>query len=256
MNGLFVGANRIRLKSTPSTNSYASELLKNQPPMEGTMIWTEEQTHGRGQRGNFWTSAPGKNLTFSLILYPSFLNAAQFFSLSKAVALGIRDFLTEKTVQPVKVKWPNDLYIGTKKVGGILVESGFRNNSMGHAVVGIGLNINQLDFGPELPNASSLAQITGQRFDCAALLDRLCTFLNARYLRLKADPFGMDEEYLHALLGFRQWHHYRKGEEGLIAQVTGVEPDGRLGLLTLSGDHLKADFKSIEFIPGPPAILR
>lgn len=253
MTASFVGTNRIHLESVSSTNTYANDLLRSQPPMEGTLVWVDEQTEGRGQRGNLWSTEAGKNLTFSIILYPTFLNVARYFSLSKAVSLALMDFFASKTNQEVVIKWPNDIYIGQKKVAGILVENAFRSNWIRHSIIGIGINLNQLDFGPNLPFAGSLSQFTGVEYDRETVLDEICANLNARYLRLKVSAESMDEAYLNGLLGYRSWRYFRWENEQITAQIVGVEADGRLNLRTLEGQTLKVGFKELEFILEPPA---
>ena len=124
MKTLFIGQNTIYLKSVDSTNSYASELLRQNNVPEGTLIYTFEQTKGRGQRGNSWESEPNKNIALSLVLHPSFLSADKQYLLSKITSLAVADLLAEMLESSakenkVKIKWPNDIYISEKKIGGI-----------------------------------------------------------------------------------------------------------------------------------------
>ncbi|HTX88402.1 MAG TPA: biotin--[acetyl-CoA-carboxylase] ligase, partial [Bacteroidales bacterium] len=112
----------IKLKTLTSTNDYAEQLLAKGEVEEGTVIWAEEQTAGKGQGANTWESEPGKNLTFSLILHPHFIHPSLQFMISKAVSLGVLEYA--KTVLPgisCGLKWPNDICAGEKKLGGILI---------------------------------------------------------------------------------------------------------------------------------------
>jgi len=122
--GLFVGQNLTVLKETGSTNNYLKDLLSNSKPVnEGTVIMAESQTAGRGQQQNRWHSEPFKNLTFSLLLQPKFLSLQQQFELTRAVSLGVITALQQATGANIQVKWPNDIYYGDKKLGGILIEN-------------------------------------------------------------------------------------------------------------------------------------
>src|ERR1035437_922779 len=112
----------IKPMSVDSTNNYASKLLNNHKVEEGTVIWAEEQTRGKGQEENQWESEKGKNLTFSLGLFPRFLKIEELFYLSKSISLGVAGFLG-KYIDRVSIKWPNDIYAGDRKITGILIEN-------------------------------------------------------------------------------------------------------------------------------------
>src|ERR1700749_523966 len=190
MKTLFIGQNSIHLKSVDSTNSYASELLRQVKLSEGSVIYTFEQEKGRGQRGNSWESEPNKNVALSLVLYPGFLNADQQFLLIKITSLAVADLMAEmlETLgkpQQINIKWPNDIYVNTRKIAGILIENTLRESTIHSSVVGIGININQLVF-TSAANAVSLAQIIDKEFELMPLIERLCEFMEARYLQLRA----------------------------------------------------------------------
>ena len=130
-------------------------ILKNKNEIEGLVVFSENQTDGKGQRGNSWITERGKNLTFSLFLKPSILISTQFV-LSKIVSLSIVDFLMEMGVKDVKIKWPNDIYCGDKKIAGILIENTISEGKINNCIVGIGLNVNQVNFDSSIQNATSL----------------------------------------------------------------------------------------------------
>ena len=132
--------NIIKKNQISSTNTVAIELLKKEELPEGTIIWADEQTKGRGQRGNSWESEPGTNLTISIILFPHFLKAEDQFLLSKVTSLAITDYLANRFNQ-VTIKWPNDIYVANDKIAGILIENSIIGSSFEYAVIGIGLNI-------------------------------------------------------------------------------------------------------------------
>jgi len=181
---LFIGQIIQYLPSCQSTNDEASALIAQSNPNEGFLIVTDNQMAGRGQRGNQWEAKSGQNLTFSLILKPSFLNATEQFWLNMAISLGIYDTLLPLVGDRLRIKWPNDIYVDTQKLGGILIENTLHGYSIAWSVVGIGLNINQTEF--TYPTATSLQQQAPlpDAYDLPGLLSRLCETLEKRYLQL------------------------------------------------------------------------
>jgi len=148
-----------------STNTYALKLLSQIRPKAGTLISADYQTTGRGQMGRDWHSAPGLNLCLSCILYPE-TNAQNQFAISMAVALAVRDTVADFINQErVKIKWPNDIYVGDKKIAGILIQTSIHGNVIIYCVAGIGLNVNETDFPAELPNPTSLKLETTETLD-------------------------------------------------------------------------------------------
>ena len=131
-----------KIEDVTSTNDYLSQLCKNNETKEFYTVWAERQTAGRGQRGNSWESEPGKNLTFSIVLYPTVLKARQQFYLSMLVSTAVVYALNNYT-KGFSVKWPNDIYWNDKKIAGILIENELEGNYVMQSIVGIGLNVNQ-----------------------------------------------------------------------------------------------------------------
>ncbi|MDR2893987.1 MAG: biotin--[acetyl-CoA-carboxylase] ligase [Alistipes sp.] len=218
----------------------------------GDVITAESQTAGRGQRGRTWSAAPGENLTFSVVLETSFLPAAAQFLLLQTVALSIVDTLAGYGLD-ARIKWPNDIYIADRKICGVLIDhtlgTGGAAGMLSRSGVGIGLNVNQIVFAPELPNPTSMALETGRRLDRTELLTRLHTRLMQRVRILKtAVPTTLQAEY-HSLL-------YRRGipagfslPDGtrLTGTILGTDPDGAL-LLATAGTTKKFLFREISFI--------
>ena len=167
----------IRLKEATSTNSVLHDWLANEPLPEGSVVVAEDQTAGRGQVGNHWEAEPGQNLTFSLVIYPTCLQAKEQFLISQIAALSVKQTL-EAYVQPIRVKWPNDVYWQDRKICGMLIENDLLGCTIATSILGIGININQAQFVSDAPNPVSLHQITGQRFYKEELLAR---FLSVFY---------------------------------------------------------------------------
>lgn len=162
ISGLIIGQNTIYLDKVASTNDYLRELLSNFKPLaEGTAILAEEQFQGKGQRGSSWVSERGKNLTTSILLKPHFLPLAQQFALSATIAIATVNWLKRKTEQAVTVKWPNDIYVNSKKITGILIENKLKGSKIEASIIGIGININQINFDTAT-TITSLASLTGR----------------------------------------------------------------------------------------------
>lgn len=225
-----IGKVLLEFDTLPSTNTYALALLAEGGIEEGTVVSAKYQTRGVGQAGASWESEAGQNLLLSIILYPTFLEASAHFLLNQAVALAVSDLLSAHSRRPVAVKWPNDVYLGQGKAAGILLQTSLRGSYFQHAVVGIGINVNQRVFSAHLPNPVSLALCEGKTFDLASLRQELCFLLEARYRQLRegqAERIQNDYQQrlyrLHTRSGFARPDGQRF--EGVIA---GVAADGRL----------------------------
>lgn len=252
MKTLFVGQNAIHLTAVGSTNSYASDLMRQIRVNDGTIVYTFEQTNGRGQRGNTWLSEPNKNIALSLILHPTFLHADEQFWLTKVVSLAVADLMAEtlqKHADPeVKIKWPNDIYINGKKTAGILIENNLRDERIQSAVIGIGLNVNQTDFDYSI-NATSMKALSNEEFELVAIIERLCEFLEARYLQLKTGKRELlDTHYLHCLYRLGEWKNYKVNEELLEGKIGGVSKGGKLMVEDRLGGVREFDLKEIVFV--------
>jgi BirA family biotin operon repressor/biotin-[acetyl-CoA-carboxylase] ligase len=251
MKTLFIGQNSIHLNAVDSTNSYASELLRQIKPAEGTIFYSFEQQKGRGQRGNSWESEPNKNLALSLVLYPTFLNADMQFLLTKITSLAVADLMAEvletsdKTEQ-VSIKWPNDIYVNDKKIAGILIENVLRENSIQSSIIGIGININQTIFS-SIVNATSLILHTGKIVDLIQLIERLCEFTEARYLQLKANKLkNIDSTYLERLYKINEWTSFISNSQIFEGKITGVSAIGRLQVELRTNELKEFDLKEIN----------
>lgn len=235
---LFLGKQRFDFPVLESTNATAIELLSKSKPTEGTLLVTPHQTAGKGQIGSSWQSEAGKNLTFSLILYPVFLPVRAQFDLSIAVSMALHDALTELLpAARCRVKWPNDLFLENKKVAGVLIQNSLLGSTIQYAVVGIGLNVNQQHFGDELPHAGSLASVAGKAFSTEAVLEELLLRLEQRYLQLRAGKSAaLRNTYSQYLFGINELRSfYLPGEGPLEGRIRGVDPSGKLLVETEQG---------------------
>ena len=236
----------IRLDSVPSTNRYC-EALDLQQVDDFTCYWALEQTAGIGQRGNSWVSAAGENLTFSLVLHPTFLPAAEQFRLTQALSLAATDWMEGLAVTGAVVKWPNDIYCDGGKVCGMLVSNRLAGDVIGTAICGIGVNVNQLTFPQWVPHPTSLALLTGRRYTLEPLLQRLLQSIATRYDELRSGK-ELETEYLSRLMNMGRPARYRHDGHELTATITGVDRHGRLLLTTDDGVQLCCAMKEIELI--------
>jgi BirA family biotin operon repressor/biotin-[acetyl-CoA-carboxylase] ligase len=228
---LFTGQQLIWLPVCASTNTEAQALIVQNRASDGCTVITDFQTAGRGQRGNQWEAAPAENLMLSVVWHPTFMAAAQQFRLSQAVALGLHDWaIALLGPDPkVKLKWPNDLYYGDQKLGGVLIENSLSGTKIQHSIIGIGLNINQQTFA--VPTATSVGQLTGRAYARDALAARLLECLERRYLQLRAGQVGkLRQEYLQALYRYQETHLFSISGKTVSGQIVGVEDDGRLAV--------------------------
>ncbi len=252
MKTLFVGQNSIHVESVDSTNSYASEMLRQIELVEGSVIYSFEQLKGRGQRGNSWESEPNKNVALSMVLYPKFLLVGQQFLLTKIASLAVADLMAElledsTNTRKISIKWPNDIYVNDQKIAGILIENTLKESTIQSSVVGIGINVNQLKFTTK--NATSLAMIVNKEFELVKVLERLCEFFEARYLHLKSNKLGsIDDAYSERLYKLNEWANYLSGEVSFEGKVKGVSKTGKLQVEMRNADEREFDLKEISFL--------
>ena len=185
------------LEAADSTNS---ELRRHPEGLDNlSIVAAREQSAGRGQGSHSWHSTPGQNLTFS-ILYrydgPCALNATEAILITQVTTLALRDYLLERGVE-ARIKWPNDIWVGERKICGILIENTLEGTRIRESIVGIGLNLNETDWPGDLPNPVSLRELTGQTYVPEDELTALYKEIRRRFGQL-ASPDGrksLQEEF-------------------------------------------------------------
>jgi len=245
-NTMFLGKDLFYLPECHSTNDVAREKLKENKAGEGSIIITDRQTNGRGQRGNQWHSEAGLNLTFSFILRPEFLHPAEQFGLNIAVSLGIREAISGY-ISGVMIKWPNDIvHEGGGKLGGILIENSLRGQNIESSIVGIGLNINQLKF--PVPGASSIALLAGASVDKEAVLQAVIAKIEYFYLMLKSKgEKSLHDAYKSHLYRLGQLGQFHDGED-FIGTITGISDQGKLMIQKEDKELYEYAFKEVRFV--------
>ena len=224
----------------------ASVLLTKQEQLNGTVVYSDFQSSGKGQRGNSWESAKGKNILLSIILETEFVEASDFFNLTVITSLAIHDVLSEYLRDGFQIKWPNDLFFQDKKIGGILIENYIKQNVIEWCIVGVGLNINQVRFHEK--NAISLAQICSQSFDREELISVLLQKVERRYFQLRnGGENELKSEYSSKLYWKDELHVFQSEGTFFNGRITDVESNGKLRMEVENGERL-FDFKEVSFI--------
>ncbi|MFD3000190.1 biotin--[acetyl-CoA-carboxylase] ligase [Pontibacter toksunensis] len=243
---LFIGQQLYFLPVCESTNSEAQQLLIKNEATEGCTVITHQQTKGRGQRGNSWEAEPGKNVTLSVILSPSFLAARQQFYLNIAVSLAVFDLIREQGLHEAQIKWPNDLFYEGKKLGGILIENTINSYTLQHSIIGIGLNVNQLYF--DYTTATSMRNVTGDTLNVEKVTVRLLELLEKRYLELRNGKMSKQrQEYLQALFRYQEVHPFLVDDQQVQGQIVGVDENGCLAV-EIENKLRYFAFKEISYI--------
>lgn len=243
-----IGNTIVRLKLTDSTNNYANSQIREKELVEGTVFLAYEQTSGRGQLKNSWESSPGKNLLFSIVLFPGFLEIRRQFMLSKVVTLGIYKAI-HKYVDNLRIKWPNDIYSGNQKLGGILIENSIMSGLLKSSVVGIGLNVNQTVFLSNAPNPVSMRTLTNQHYDCEKILTEVLSGIDDYYTLLRNGEEGkIDLEFISVLYRLNKRHSFRAEKEVFEGEIIGVNEIGQLMIRKADEEILYFQFKEVEFL--------
>lgn len=237
----------IRLETAASTQTALMDHADKENLPEGSIFICKNQYAGKGQGTNKWESEEGKNLTFSLLLKPCFLPASRQFDLMQALSLAIKDFVEEYVGKNVRIKWPNDIYVGKDKICGCLLQYKVVGDTVDTAYCGIGININQEKFS-FAPNPTSLYLQTGKRYDLAELFKPLLRAVAQRYDDLRKGKIDkIKAEYLEYLLYKDVPAEYIYKGRPIKATIKDVDPYGHLLLQPENGDMLKVELKELVF---------
>jgi BirA family transcriptional regulator, biotin operon repressor / biotin---[acetyl-CoA-carboxylase] ligase len=245
-NDSILGTTKLRLPTVDSTNNYAANLLKEQLLGHGTVILADEQTNGRGQRGSVWQSEPGKNLQFSLVIFPDQLAIADQRYLNSFVSLSLVEFL-KKLGLAAKIKWPNDILVNSKKIAGVLIENQLKSDGIQSSIIGIGFNINQLNF--DNLNATSLAVEMNCDFRLNEVLDSLLHQMNSTYELMKSNRFSdLETAYYQNLWGYRELKKFQDDQGFFEGIIQGISPEGLLMINVENESQRTYDIKELTFL--------
>ena len=233
----------IKLDAIDSTNDYLRKLILEKKPTTPTIVMSQYQKKGKGQRGQVWTSQAGKNLMFSLHMPNFTLPIKEVFSINKIVSVCLLHWLSSFQIPNICVKWPNDILSGDSKLAGILIESSVHQSTVSSFIIGVGLNVNQVEF-QNLPNATSMQLLTGKSYDIDALLFYLTTSL----IECLTPPIkNCNDDYHKSLYGLGQSRLFLKDNKTFEGIIQSVNSEGKLVLETTSGTQ-KFDVKELQFV--------
>ena len=244
----FFTDNYIKLDSATSTNNFAYNLLKSGKIKEGTVVTALYQSKGQGQMGLKWESEHGKNILMSIVLSPDILLKNQFH-LNICISLALHDFAKKYFKKEPKIKWPNDLLVDRKKLAGILIKNIVKSFTIKDAIVGIGLNVNQIKFKNYSLKATSMKKLLEKEFDIEELQKELLDCIELRYLQLKRKEFvKLRKEYVAVLYGFNQWRYYEIEGRKIKAKIIGIDEFGILLLEREKGKTKSFSLKELSFL--------
>lgn len=236
----------IKLKEVNSTNEFAMDLLRTGKAENFTLIISENQISGKGQKGNKWLSEAGKNFTGSLICYPN-LKPERIFYLNMITSLAVCDTIKSFADVRVEIKWPNDILFNKEKIAGILIENQIKGNALAASVIGVGMNINQVEFDESL-NATSLHVIGEKTFPLEEITTVFLNQFRIYFDQLNQGFFAVIEKnYLKHLYGLNQSLRFEDSSGVFQGQIQGISEDGRLIILK-ENEKKKYDLKEVKFI--------
>ncbi|MEN8817431.1 MAG: biotin--[acetyl-CoA-carboxylase] ligase [Nonlabens sp.] len=233
--------NIVKLHATTSTNDELKTRFRESKLPHLTTIYTIEQTQGKGQQGAKWISEKGKNLTFSILLSDLPLKITPF-QINKLISVTIVEWLKIQLQIQARIKWPNDILSVQHKLAGILIENSFSGSQLSHAIVGIGLNVNQEVFDG-LPKAISLRNLTGREFDLEELL---ISFLNMLENNLR-NSSEVAQNYNNYLFKFNQSTSFQSKKGIFEGVVKGTDEEGKL-ILEVQNERLTFALKELKWI--------
>ncbi len=247
--------NIIKLPKVKSTNNYAQQQIENKTLKEGDVIFTLNQEEGRGHGNNKWESEPEKNLHISIILEPHMIEASNQFVLTQIVSLAITDLIRrnindEKLKHEVKIKWPNDIYVGDFKIAGILFQNFIKRNTIEYSIVGIGINVNQNKFFSSAPNPISLINTSNKYINITKLLKELLNNIGTNYEKylFEKNYTELKTSYINNLYRYNIWANYSDTKGDFKGQIVDIDQYGRLIIRLDNGAKKVYDFKEIKFV--------
>ena len=239
------------LPEIPSTNEYLRAWSERETLPEGTVVSTHRQTEGRGQPGNGWFGGQDRNISMSVLLKPAFLEARHQFRLNQVVALAVHDTLSDLLSAPVRIKWPNDLYVRDHKIAGVLIQNTLLGSRIAESIIGIGLNVNEERFPTILPKATSLYLQTNRLQDLKRVAQHLYHHLEARYLQLRAGrSVSLHRAYIERFYRLDEPTLFRRttGGELFTAAPTGISERGELVIEHPNGGREFVGLKELEWL--------
>ncbi len=237
----------IKVDECLSTNSFIQQKKQNGELNDKTAIMTDFQSSGRGQGQNAWHSEAEKNFLVS-VFRKTKLNAENHFMLTIMASLSIINTLKVFGVSS-QIKWPNDIYVGDKKIAGILIENSLMKDLISDTIIGVGLNINQLLFPESIPNPISIAQIIRKEIDIKNILSSFIEEFDALFSKSEnGEGEELFHKYTEQLYRLKEWKIFEYKGHKFTGQIRGVMPDGRLIIEAESGQLKRFLFGEVKYI--------
>lgn len=225
----FIGKPLLEYDSLDSTNTFTQNLVSKSNPTEGTVVFTGHQTAGKGQYGRKWESKPSQNITLSIILKPNFLKVSDQFYLNIITSLAVANTIEYYIKPHANIKWPNDIYIGDKKACGILIQNNISGHHLLSSIVGIGLNVNQELFHPDIPNPTSIKLSTGLSHNIAEITETLFGEFESAYLKLKDEMYiDLMEEYQSRMYKLGELSNFKIEDRVIQGSIHSINEHGQL----------------------------
>ena len=234
------------LSTSPSTNQYCLENLESFDKDALTVVYTSVQTSGRGQIGRKWYCGEGLDLATSFVYFPQDLKAIDQFQINLLFSLSMREAIQNITKQETLIKWPNDIYIGDRKVAGILIQNMIRGEQIKATVMGIGLNVNTRSFPEDLPNPISVSQIIETDLNIVEVLHSLAHKL-CHSISHQRDPAQMKNDFEQEMYGLKVKRQFKIDEHIVEGVILGIHPSGRLKV-EIDGVERQFGFREIQLV--------
>ena len=247
---LLIGHTVHILETVDSTNNYIAKHDDAHNLSDGTVIMSNFQTAGKGRYNRDWQSNKGENLTFSFLIKPRNLKADKYYAISKWVSIAICMWMKNLNLN-ARIKLPNDIYVSDKKICGILIENKWQSDLIKRAIVGIGINLNQMEFSDDFrAKATSAFLETQQKADAVDALNELNSFLSYYLNTFISNPEKIESTFDHFLI---KRYRIQSDQEDLgEGRIIKVENDGSLHFELKNGNKLNAKMNDLKLRLLPP----
>ncbi len=240
--------NIIKLNAIGSTNDWLKNELQSGNCHDGDVVWTMNQTKGRGQHSNVWSSDSQKNITFSVFKRFSGLNSYDSFLINCAVTLAIIETLEKFKIPNLKIKWPNDILSANNKIGGVLIENIIKGKKLNASIAGIGINVNQKSF-IDLPSAGSMFLKTNKKYDLKKVFEELLDTLNIFFdLLKKPNKVQLLSSFEKSIYKKGEWCQFKTNGSNFLGRIIGVSDHGLLTIEKKSKKVMQYSNGGVEMI--------
>lgn len=236
----------LKYKQLESTNTLASNLLQTNALGGPSVILAEEQLLGRGQMQTKWHSSPNKNLLLSVVFTKLNLKISDQYFLNKVIGLAVLNALNSFS-DKLKIKWPNDIYFQNKKLAGILVENQIQGEKIKNCIVGIGLNVNEINFPKSLPNPISLAGITKSMINLTSIESEFPFTVYDLVQKFLLRKDWVEEQYHNNLYRINEIHSFRDDKGEFQGIITYVNKNGQL-IIQCNNTNRAYNNKEVKFL--------